>query len=58
MIEAYYNWTHSIGLHLYTIPTIIAGAAMAISCGLHTHKQNQRERDFNKELNGETEEEA
>jgi len=30
MIETYYNWAHSVGIHLYTIPTIIAAAIAAI----------------------------
>ena len=50
MIQAYYNWTHTIGLHFYTIPTIISALVLMISGGVHTHKQKQREEEYGKQL--------
>ena len=52
MIEAYYNFVHSIGLHLYTIPTILClGIFGGVGIG-HGIKQKKREEEFNNELNG------
>jgi len=48
MIEAYYNWVHSIGLHLYTIPTIL----MTVIAAIIVAKAAKR----NKDVRDETEE--
>ena len=50
MLVSYYNWCHSIGLHIYTIPTIIVLIIMLIVGLVHWRNQNKREDDFNDEL--------
>ncbi|MBM6990932.1 MAG: hypothetical protein I3I98_06010 [Mobilibacterium timonense] len=51
MVEAYYEFCHqTLGVHMYTIPLIIA-AALAVLFGLlHWRKQNKREKEFQDEL--------
>lgn len=50
MLVAYYNWCHSIGLHLYTIPTLILLVIMLIIGLVHWRNQDKREKDFEDEL--------
>ena len=50
MLTSYYNWCHSIGIHMYTIPTIIVLVIMLIIGLVHWRNQNKREDDFNDEL--------
>ncbi len=51
MVEAYYEFCHqTLGVHMYTIPLIIA-AVLAVLFGLlHWRKQNKREKEFQDEL--------
>ena len=65
MIVSYFNWCHSLGMHLYTLPTIITGAGMAVMGLVHWRNQRKRDKDFEekledklKELNGELEDVA
>ena len=50
MLTSYYNWCHSIGIHMYTIPTIIVLVIMLMIGLVHWRNQNKREDDFNDEL--------
>lgn len=47
MIKAYYEFCHhTLGVHMYTIPLIIA-AVLAVVIGLlHWRKQSKREEEF------------
>lgn len=45
-IEAYGNWVHSLGLHLYTIPTIIVAIVAIVLGVVHWVKQKKRDKDF------------
>lgn len=51
MVEAYYEFCHNtLGVHMYTIPLIIA-AVLAVLFGLlHWRKQNKREREFQDDM--------
>lgn len=60
MIKAYYEFCHhTLGVHMYTIPLIIA-AVLAVVIGLlHWRKQSKREKEFRDEMDrkyGNTEE--
>ena len=50
MIQSYYNWVHSLGIHLYTIPSLILLAAAAITGLVHSRNANRREEKFLEEL--------
>jgi len=50
MLERYYYWCHSIGLQMYTIPTLILMAVTIIILLCHIRSQNQREQKFEAEL--------
>jgi len=44
MIEAYYNFAHSIGLHLFTIPSIIVGVLLiAVVAGQYRRNKADKE---------------
>ena len=50
-MEAYYNWAHSLGMHMYTLPSVLLLAGMGISAFVHTRKQKKRDEEFNNEEN-------
>ena len=56
MIEAYYYWCHSIGLHLYDIPALIVLVLMIIIGLVHWRNQRKRQKDFEKEMEEKQEE--
>lgn len=56
MIEAYYYWCHSIGLHLYDIPALIVLVLMIIIGLVHWRNQRKRQKDFEEEMEEKQEE--
>lgn len=50
MINAYYNFVHGIGLHLWDIPAILVLVIMIVVFIVHKNNQKKREEDFQNEL--------
>lgn len=46
----FYEFVHSIGIHVWGIPALIAALAMIVVGMVHWRNQNKREKDFEKEL--------
>ena len=46
----FYEFVHSIGIHLWEIPALIAALAMIVVGLVHWRNQSKREKDFEKEL--------
>lgn len=46
----FYEFVHSIGIHLWEIPALIAALAMIVVGLVHWRNQGKREKDFEKEL--------
>lgn len=58
MIEAYYNWCHTIGLHLYDIPALVILVVMIIIGLVHWRNQKKRQKDFEDEMEKKQEQKA
>lgn len=46
----YYEFAHSLGIHVWEIPALIAVLLMIAVCLIHWRNQRKRERVFGKEL--------
>lgn len=46
----FYEFVHSIGIHVWEIPALIAALAMIVVGLVHWRNQSKREKDFEKEL--------
>lgn len=48
----FYEFVHSIGIHVWEIPALIAALAMIVVGLVHWRNQSKREKDFEKEAEG------
>ncbi len=46
----FYEFVHSIGIHVWEIPALIVAFAMIVVGLVHWRNQSKREKDFEKEL--------
>lgn len=46
----FYEFAHSIGVHVWEIPALIVALAMIVVGLVHWRNQRKREKDFEKEL--------
>jgi len=53
MIEAYSEFVHGLGMHIYTIPTIIVGALIVINGLGHWKNDKKREKEAEDEIKSE-----
>lgn len=56
MINAYYEFVHGIGLHLWDIPALLVLVIMIVVFLVHKNNQKKRENDFQDELDQKLEE--
>lgn len=50
MLENFYGFSHNVGLHVYTIPTLVVALVLVVMVLVHNHNQKKRQKDFEEEM--------